>query len=131
MSLLLPPVTRIRVFSHQNMVKNARPLHSHPSQYSGSPARARLDAWVPRTQKDKPGSNTLYQGQPGCSVDRPVAIKLRHKDIEDPLFPGCKQGANSTEPEQHGFKNVSCESASRQLWEPFLRWEEAVIASPR
>ena len=47
----------------------------------------------------------------------------------DPLFLRCEQGANTAQ-NGTGFKNVSCESAYRQLWELFLKWEEAVITSP-
>ena len=45
------------------------------------------------------------------------------------MFQRCEQGANTAQ-NGTGFKNVSCESAYGQLWELFLKWEEAVITSP-
>ena len=45
------------------------------------------------------------------------------------MFLRCEQGANTAQ-NGTGFKNVSCESAYGQLWELFLKWEEAVITSP-
>lgn len=47
----------------------------------------------------------------------------------DPWLLRCEQGANTAQ-NGSGSKNVSCESAYRQLWELFLKWEEAVVTSP-
>lgn len=77
------------------------------------------------TRKDKSWLG-YHAGQPGCSSKPPVQNQTQ--TCNNPLLLRCEQGANSTEWRQ--FKDVSCESAYRQLWELFLKREEAVATSP-
>lgn len=81
------------------------------------------------TQRINTSTNALDAGQPGYSARQPIGNQTQIQRCGDPLLLRCEQGANTAQ-NGTGFKNVSCESAYGQLWELFLKWEEAVATSP-
>lgn len=81
------------------------------------------------SQSINTGTNTLHVGQPEYSAGQPIGSQAQIQRYREPLSLRCEQGANTAQ-NGTGFKNVSCESAYRQLWELFLKWEEAVITFP-